>query len=76
MAGQRFSQGLTSQIDVFVAQRAELTSRTLSVQIANDQLMTTVALIKALGGGWQDRGKQVPEGSKSMWAPPIPKPAN
>ena len=76
LAGQRFSQGLTSQIDVFVAQRAELTSRTLSVQIANDQLMTTVALIKALGGGWQDRGKQVPEGSKSMWAPPMPKPAN
>lgn len=75
LAGQRFSQGLTSQIDVFVAQRSELTSRTTSVQIANDQLMTTVALIKALGGGWQDRAGQAPEGLKSMWAPPIPGPA-
>jgi len=33
--------------------------------------MTTVALIKALGGGWQDRA--VPEGSRSMWAPPLKK---
>ena len=68
---QRFSQGLISQVEVLVAQRAVLAAQGVSVQIVNDQYMTTIALIKALGGGWQDRGKQLPEGSRSMWAPPL-----
>jgi multidrug efflux system outer membrane protein len=68
---QRFSQGLISQVEVLVAQRAVLSAQGVSVQIVNDQYMTTIALIKALGGGWQDRGKQLPEGSRSMWAPPL-----
>ena len=71
LTSQRFSQGLNSMVDVLVAQRAALASQAVAVQITNDQLMTTVALIKALGGGWQDRAKQVPEGSPSMWAPKL-----
>lgn len=71
LASQRFQQGLVSMLDVLNAQRAVLASRTIAVQIANDQLMTTVALIKALGGGWQDRSQQVPEGLRTMWAPPL-----
>jgi len=71
IASQRFNQGLTSMLDVLVAQRAALASRTIAVQIANEQLMITIALIKALGGGWQDRARQLPQGSRSMWAPPL-----
>ncbi|MFO1084921.1 MAG: efflux transporter outer membrane subunit [Reyranellaceae bacterium] len=71
LASQRFQQGLVSMLDVLTAQRAVLTSRTVALQITNDQLMTTVALIKALGGGWQDRAQQMPEGLRSMWAPPL-----
>lgn len=71
LTAQRYQQGLISLLDVLVAQRAALASEAVAVQIANDQLMTTVALIKALGGGWQDRTQQVPEGSPSMWAPKL-----
>jgi len=71
LAIQRFQQGLVSMLDVLNAQRAVLASRTIAVQITNDQLMTTVALIKALGGGWHDRAQQAPEGLRNMWAPPL-----
>jgi multidrug efflux system outer membrane protein len=71
LTSQRFQQGLNSMVDVLVAQRSALATRAVAVQITNDQLMTTVALIKALGGGWQDRARQVPEGSHSMWAPKL-----
>ncbi len=71
LTSQRFNQGLNSMVDVLIAQRAALASQAVAVQITNDQLMTTVALIKALGGGWQDRAQQVPEGSRSMWAPKL-----
>ncbi len=68
---QRYQQGLNSMVDVLVAQRAALATQAVAIQITNDQMMTTVALIKALGGGWQDRAQQVPEGSNSMWAPKL-----
>lgn len=71
LTSQRFQQGLNSMVDVLIAQRAALASQAVAVQITNDQLLTTVALIKALGGGWQDRAQQVPEGSNSMWVPKL-----
>ena len=71
LTSQRFQQGLNSMVDVLIAQRAALASQAVAIQITNDQLMTTVALIKALGGGWQDRAQQIPEGSPSMWAPKL-----
>ncbi len=74
LTAERYRQGLISMVDVLVAQRAALASEVVAVQITNDQLMTTVALIKALGGGWQERAQQVPEGSPSMWAPKLKSP--
>jgi len=71
LSSQRFQQGLNSMVDVLVAQRAALATQAVAVQITNDQLMTTVALIKALGGGWQDRAQQIPDGLPSMWAPKL-----
>jgi multidrug efflux system outer membrane protein len=69
LASQRFQQGLNSQLDVLLAQRALIAAQSIAVQIDNERFSTTVSLIKALGGGWQDR--TVPEGSKSMWAPTL-----
>jgi multidrug efflux system outer membrane protein len=69
LARQRFEQGLVSMLEVLIAQRAVLATQSTAVQIANDRLTTTVSLVKALGGGWQDR--TVPQGSRNMWAPPL-----
>jgi multidrug efflux system outer membrane protein len=69
LASQRFQQGLNSQLDVLIAQRALIGAQSVAVQIDNERLSTTVSLIKALGGGWQSRA--VPDGSKSMWAPAL-----
>ncbi|MCA0304286.1 MAG: efflux transporter outer membrane subunit [Proteobacteria bacterium] len=74
LTNQRFQAGLVSQLDLLVAQRAQLAADGGAVQIANDRLLTTVALIKALGGGWQDRASQAPAGSTNRWAPALPKP--
>src|SRR5262249_7755889 len=69
LASQRFQQGLNSQLDVLIAQRALIASQGIAVQIDNERLSTTVSLIQALGGGSQ--GRAVPEGSKSIWAPAV-----
>ena len=52
LATKRYQAGLVSMLDVITAQRASLEAETAAIQIANDQLMTSVMLIKALGGGW------------------------
>ena len=69
LASQRFQQGLNSQLDVLIAQRNLIGAQTVAVQIDNERLTTTVSLIKALGGGWQDRA--VPPGVPSMWVPAL-----
>ena len=74
LTAQRFQAGLVSQLDLLVAQRAALSAEAVAAQIANDRLVTSVALIKALGGGWQDRAARAPAGSTNRWAPALPKP--
>ncbi|GJL55601.1 MAG: RND transporter [Nitrospirales bacterium] len=53
-----YQGGLASSLELIYAQVATLTARIESVQIKAELLRTTVALIRALGGGW-DR-KQLP----------------
>jgi multidrug efflux system outer membrane protein len=55
LATKRYSAGLVSLMDVVIAQRMSLEAESEAVQIANNQLLTSVALIKALGGGWRAR---------------------
>ena len=55
LATKRYRAGLVSLMDVVIAQRASLAAEREAVQISNKQLLTSVALIKALGGGWQVR---------------------
>lgn len=53
LANDRYSGGLTAYLSVITAQQAALTSERQDVQIRAQQLVLCVALVKALGGGWQ-----------------------
>jgi NodT family efflux transporter outer membrane factor (OMF) lipoprotein len=52
LASNRYTGGLTNYLDVISAQSALLTNQRSSVQILGQQLVTSVYLVKALGGGW------------------------
>ncbi|WP_052653212.1 efflux transporter outer membrane subunit [Pandoraea oxalativorans] len=53
LANDRYSGGLTAYLSVITAQQAALASERQDVQIRGQQLVLSVALVKALGGGWQ-----------------------
>lgn len=53
LANDRYSGGLTAYLSVITAQQSLLSSERQDVQIRGQQLLLSVALIKALGGGWQ-----------------------
>jgi outer membrane protein TolC len=50
--------GLITYLDVATAENTELTVEFRTVRIRGQQLVATVALVQALGGGWQERAKQ------------------
>jgi multidrug efflux system outer membrane protein len=50
----RYNAGLVSYLEVVDAERTALQSERLATQIQGQRLVTTVYLIKALGGGWRD----------------------
>jgi outer membrane protein TolC len=49
---QLYIGGLTTYLDVVVAQETELTARTAEAQTLVSRHEATVGLIRALGGGW------------------------
>ena len=52
IANDRYVGGLTTFLDVITAQSVLLTNERLSTQLLGQQMVTSVYLIKALGGGW------------------------
>ena len=50
----RYRDGLAEYIEVITAETALLTAETAANQVLEQRLLTTVQLIQALGGGWQD----------------------
>ncbi|HSQ05166.1 MAG TPA: efflux transporter outer membrane subunit [Burkholderiales bacterium] len=52
LADTRYRAGATSYLDVIDAQRGLLSIRRLETQLAGARATATVALIRALGGGW------------------------
>jgi multidrug efflux system outer membrane protein len=52
LADARYRAGATSYLDVIDAQRGVLSIRRLDTQIAGARATSTVALIRAIGGGW------------------------
>lgn len=55
LARTRFEAGTSPYLDYIDANRTTLTMQRASAQIAGQRLVATVSLIKALGGGWDQR---------------------
>jgi outer membrane protein, multidrug efflux system len=54
IADHRYRAGLTTFLDVATAENTALDVERTAVQLRGQQLVSAVALVKALGGGWQD----------------------
>jgi outer membrane protein, multidrug efflux system len=54
IANNRYKAGLVTFLDVATAQSTELGVESTTVQLHGQQLVAAVALVKSLGGGWQD----------------------
>lgn len=52
IANDRYVGGITSYLDVITAQTTLLTSQRLQTQLLGQQMVDSVYLVKALGGGW------------------------
>ncbi|XHS80196.1 efflux transporter outer membrane subunit [Burkholderiaceae bacterium UC74_6] len=52
LSDSRYRNGLVSQLELLDARRSELTLRRQALQVRSAQFQSTIALIKALGGGW------------------------
>ena len=53
IADSRYRAGATGYLDVIDAERTLLTVQLLDVQIRGARAVSTVALVRALGGGWE-----------------------
>jgi outer membrane protein, multidrug efflux system len=54
IANNRYTGGVTTYLDVITAQAALLNNQRLATQILGQQMVTSVYLVKALGGGWDE----------------------
>jgi multidrug efflux system outer membrane protein len=64
IANNRYIGGVTSYLDVITAQTTLLNSERLKTQLLGQQMVSSIYLVKALGGGWdasaiQDKDQQV-----------------
>jgi outer membrane protein TolC len=55
LATQRYRAGIVAYLEVVDASRDALAAERANAQLAGQRLITTVQLIKALGGGWDRR---------------------
>jgi multidrug efflux system outer membrane protein len=55
LSAARYRNGLVSQLELLDAQRSELRNRRQAVQVRSAQYQATVGLVRALGGGWEER---------------------
>jgi len=53
LANARYQGGATTYLDVITAQQSLLAAERLAAQLSGQRLLTSVFLIKALGGGWE-----------------------
>jgi multidrug efflux system outer membrane protein len=53
IANNRYRAGLVTYLEVATAQNAALELERTVVQLRGNQLITTISLIKSLGGGWE-----------------------
>jgi outer membrane protein TolC len=56
LVNARYEGGVASPLEVIVAQQQLLNAERLASQLVGQRLLTSVFLVKALGGGWDRRG--------------------
>lgn len=61
LANARYEGGVATSLDVIVAQQALLASERQAAQLLGQRLLTSVFLVKALGGDWQGPKKLAAE---------------
>lgn len=54
IANNRYAGGVTTYLDVITAQTTLLSNERLATQLLGQQMVTSVYLVKALGGGWDE----------------------
>ena len=54
IASNRYGAGLVSYLDVVYAEQTLLSNQEISTQVQGQRMVATVALIRALGGTWQN----------------------
>jgi multidrug efflux system outer membrane protein len=59
VAQARYERGVSNYLDVTDAQRSSLTADRAAAQIRTQRLLSTVAVARALGGGWRPAPAQV-----------------
>ena len=58
LATSRYEGGVATYLDVITAQQALLNSERLAAQLQGQRLLTSVFLVKALGGDWKDGARR------------------
>ncbi len=53
LANDRYEGGVATYLDVITAQQSQLNSERQAAQLLGQRMLTSVFLVKALGGGWQ-----------------------
>lgn len=64
VAKQRYAVGYSSHLEFLDAERTKLTAERSKVQVLGNQYVTTIQLVRALGGSWQK--PSVPESTGNM----------
>jgi multidrug efflux system outer membrane protein len=72
LANDRYSGGLVAYLNVIDAQQSLLTSERQDVQIHGQQMTLSVALVKALGGGWDVSDSAVSQAAPASAAAQAP----
>jgi outer membrane protein TolC len=58
ISNDRYTGGLVTYLDVITAEQNFLDAQRLATQILGQRLVTSVSLVKALGGGWDSSSLQ------------------
>ena len=57
LVNARYEGGVASPLEVISAQQSLLAAERLASQLVGQRLLTSVFLVKALGGGWEGPAK-------------------
>ena len=57
LVNARYEGGIATSLDVIIAQQGLLNSERLAAQLLGQRLLTSVFLVRALGGDWQGARK-------------------